>query len=64
MANESFNFFSVHSIHALENGRFSIVHGNIENTPEKVDIAKKIYPPEHFYFEFHDIKIDMRPVVN
>lgn len=56
-------FFSVHSVQALEKGNFSIWHGNIINTPEKLSIAKELYPDDDFYIEFHHIKYDMRPVL-
>jgi hypothetical protein len=55
-------FFSVHSVKALENRQFSIVHANIENTPDKVELARSLYPIEDWHFEFHNYKIDMRPV--
>lgn len=57
-------FFSVHSVKALENRAFSIVHGNIENTPEKVELARSLYPIEDWHFEFHNYKIDLRPVIS
>ena len=57
-------FFSVHSVKALENRQFSIVHANIENTPDKVELARSIYPIEDWHFEFHNYKIDMRPVIS
>ncbi len=56
-------FFSVHSVKALENRSFSIVHANIENTPNKLDLAKSIYPIDEYHFEFHNYKIDMSPVI-
>lgn len=55
-------FFSIHSVNALENKAFSIVHANIENTPEKVELARSLYPIENWHFEFHDYKINMRVV--
>ena len=57
-------FFSVHSVKALENRQFSIVHANIENTPDKVELARSLYPIEDWHFEFHNYKIDMRPVIS
>jgi hypothetical protein len=56
-------FFSVHSVKALENRAFSIVHANIQNTPEKLELARRLYPIEDWHFEFHNYKIDMRPVI-
>jgi hypothetical protein len=57
-------FFSVHSVKALENRQFSIVHANIENTPDKVELARSLYPIDDWHFEFHNYKIDMRPVIS
>ena len=57
-------FFSIHSVKALENRAFSIVHGNIENTPEKVELARSLYLIEDWHFEFHNYKIDLRPVIS
>lgn len=57
-------FFSIHSVKALEKREFSIFLGNIENTPKKVELARSIYPIEDWYFEFHDYKIDLRPVLS
>jgi hypothetical protein len=45
--------FSIHSIKALENRAFSVFRANIENTPEKLELAKNLYPSSHYYFEFH-----------
>ena len=56
-------FFSIHSVKALENRAFSIVHGNIENTHEKIELARILYPIEDWHFEFHNYKIDLRPVI-
>jgi len=55
-------FFSIHSIQALKNKQFSIVLANIENTTEKIELARNLYPIEDWHFEFHNYKIDMRPV--
>ena len=57
-------FFSVHSVKALENRQFSIVHANIENTPVKVELARSLYPIDDWHFEFHNYKIDMRPIIS
>lgn len=56
-------FFSIHSVKALENKAFSIVRGNIENTPEKIELAKRLYPAEQWHLEFHNNKIDLSPVI-
>lgn len=37
-------YFSIHSIKALENRKFSVFRANIENTPEKLQLAKKVFP--------------------
>jgi hypothetical protein len=56
-------FFSVHSVNSLEKRQFSIIHANIDNTPEKVELARSFYPKEDFHFEFHSCKYDMKPVI-
>jgi hypothetical protein len=56
-------YFSIHSIAALQSKGFSIVHGNIDNTPEKLELAKKLFESENFYIEFHNYKQDLRVVV-
>lgn len=56
-------FFSIHSINALESREFSVIRANIENTPEKVELAKSIYSADKYHFQFHDYKLDMRPVI-
>jgi hypothetical protein len=55
-------YFSIHSVKALENKQFSIVRANIDNTPEKIKLARELYPIEDWHFEFHNYKYDMRPV--
>ena len=45
--------FSIHSIKALEARSFSVLRANIENTPEKLQLAKSLFPSSDFYFEFH-----------
>jgi hypothetical protein len=52
-------FFSIHNRKKLEDKEFSIIRGNIENTLDKVEIAKSIYPDEDWYFEFHNYKHKM-----
>jgi len=56
-------FFSIHSINALQCKQFAVVRANIYNTPEKVELAKSIYPADKYHFQFHDYKLDMRPVI-
>jgi hypothetical protein len=54
--------FSIHSIKALEARSFSVLRENIENTPEKLELAKKLYPGLDFYFEFHCTPISLQVV--
>jgi len=54
--------FSIHSIKALESRQFSVIRANIENTPEKLELAKKLFPSSKFYFEFHFTPISLRVV--
>jgi hypothetical protein len=63
-SNNEMKYFSIHSVKALENKVFSIVLGNIENTEEKIKIAKNLYNDENWYFEFHNYKINMNVVIN
>jgi hypothetical protein len=56
-------YFSIHSIAALESKAFSIVLANIDNTSEKLELAKKLFESENFYIEFHNYKQDLRVVV-
>jgi hypothetical protein len=55
-------YFSIHSIKALENRAFSVFRANIDNTPDKLELAKKLYPSDSWYIEFHDVKISVRVV--
>lgn len=55
-------YFSIHSIKALESRSFSVFRANIENTPEKLELAKKIFPSSKFHFEFHYTPICLRVV--
>ena len=52
-------YFSIHSIKALESRSFSVIRANIENTPEKLEQAKKLFPSSKFYFEFHYTPISL-----
>jgi hypothetical protein len=52
--------FSIHSIKALEARTFSVFRANIENTPEKLELAKQLYPSSDFYFEFHFMPISLK----
>ena len=54
--------FSIHSIAALETRSFSVLRANIENTPEKLELAKKLYPSSDFYFEFHFTPISLNVI--
>lgn len=51
--------FSIHSISALESRSFSVFRANIENTPEKLELAKKLYPSENWFIEFHFTPISL-----
>jgi len=51
--------FSIHSIKALEARTFSVFRANIENTSEKLELAKKLYPSSLYYFEFHFTPISL-----
>jgi hypothetical protein len=55
-------YFSIHSIKALENRAFSVFRANIDNTPDKLELARKLYPGSCWYIEFHDVKIIVRAV--
>jgi hypothetical protein len=52
--------FSIHSIKALEARSFSVLRANIENTPEKLQLAKSLFPSSDFYFEFHFTPISLQ----
>jgi hypothetical protein len=54
--------FSIHSIKALEARSFSVFRANIENTPEKLELAKNLYPSSQFYIEFHNSPISLQVV--
>jgi len=55
-------YFTIHSVKALESRAFSVFRANIENTPDKLELARKLYPIEFWYIEFHDVKISVLPV--
>jgi hypothetical protein len=54
--------FSIHSIKALESRSFSVFRANIENTTEKLELAKKLYPSSDYYFEFHFTPISVNVI--
>jgi hypothetical protein len=54
--------FSIHSIAALESRSFSVLRANIENTPEKLELARNLYPSSHYYFEFHFTRISVNVI--
>jgi hypothetical protein len=54
--------FSIHSIKALEARSFSVFRANIENTPEKLELAKKLYPSDAWLIEFHYTPISLQVV--
>jgi hypothetical protein len=61
--NKACLYFSIHSVNALEKKQFSIVLANIDNIPEKVELARSLYPIEDWHFEFHNFKKDMSFVI-
>lgn len=56
-------YFSIHSVKALENREYSIVMANVNNTTEKVELARSIFPIEDWHIEYHNYKIDMRVTI-
>jgi hypothetical protein len=58
-SSHKFKFFSIKSIKALKSGQFAIIRGNIENTAEKLELAKSIYSSEFYHFEFHNETYEM-----
>jgi hypothetical protein len=55
-------YFTIHSVKALESRAFSVFRANIDNTPDKLELARKLYPGSCWYIEFHDVKISVRAV--
>lgn len=55
-------YFSIHSIKALEDRCFSVIRANIENTPEKLELAKNLFPISFYYIEFHHTPISLKVV--
>jgi hypothetical protein len=55
-------YFTIHSVKALESRAFSVFRANIDNTPDKLELAIKLYPIKFWYIEFHDVKISVCPV--
>lgn len=59
--NDKNKYFSIHNIQALvDKAAQSIVLANIDNTPEKIKLAREYYPEDSYYFEYHNYKKDMR----
>jgi hypothetical protein len=54
--------FSIHSIKALESRSFSVFRANIENTPDKLELAKKLYPSDSWFIEFHFTPISVNVI--
>jgi hypothetical protein len=54
--------FSIHSIAALESRSFSVLRANIENTPDKLELAKKLYPSDSWFIEFHYTPISVNVI--
>lgn len=59
---ETKKYFTVHSLEALNTKQFSIIHANIDNTIEKVEIAKGMYPESLYLFEYHNFKHNLTAV--
>jgi hypothetical protein len=54
--------FSIHSIKALENRAFSVFRANIDNTPDKLELARKLYPSDSWFIEFHYTPISVNVI--
>ena len=54
--------FSIHSIKALESRQFSVFRANIDNTLDKLELAKQLFPSSDFYIEFHFTPISLRVI--
>ena len=57
-------YFTIHSLVALKNRSYSIFRANIDNTIEKVQLAKSLYNDIEFMFEYHNEKKCMKIVIN
>ncbi len=57
-------YFNIHSIKALENGQYSIVLGNVENTEDRVKLAISLYPSELYYIEYCNYKVNMGVLIS
>lgn len=51
--------FSIYSIKALKSREFSVFRANIENTSEKLELAKKLYPSSKYFIYFHFTPISL-----
>jgi hypothetical protein len=60
---KDYKYFSIHSVNALEKREYSIIMANVNNTPEKVELALSIFPIEDWHIEYHNYKIDMRVTI-
>ena len=52
-------YFSIHSVAALENKNpsgISWVRANCETTPERLELANKLFPAPDWWIEHHDHK--------
>jgi len=56
-------YFTIHSIVAMDARSFSIWRANIDNTPDQLERARAMFDEKDWYFEFHDFKYDLSPVV-
>lgn len=61
--NHKTTYFSIHSLCAMNNGSFSIVTANCPNKPCARILASVLFPESDFYIQFHDYKVDLKPVI-
>jgi hypothetical protein len=43
--------------------QFSIFRANIENTKDKIELARNIFPSDNWIFEYHDEKKSLNVVL-
>lgn len=55
-------YFTVYSKKAIENKSFAIVIANILNDSSKIQLSKKLFKEDDYYYQFHNEKIDILPV--
>lgn len=52
-------YISILSTKAMKAKEFCIILANVDNTPEKLELAKKQFPEPDFIIHFHFTKYDM-----